>query len=134
MDEFTNTESMNPRVWIVFFFFFSFFLFWLLWVFLAACGLSLDPVSWGCSLTVARGLLMEVASPVAEPDSRCAGSAVVGHRPGSLGHGISLDQGLNQCPLYCQEVSFQKRNVSICFWLCGSSLLHRPSLLHGLFL
>ena len=106
-------------------FFFSFFLFWLLWVFLAVRGLSLDPVSWGRSLAVAHRLLMEVASPVAKLDSRCAGSAAVAHRPASSGHGISLDQGLNQCPLHHQEVSFQKRNASICFWLCGSSLLHR---------
>ena len=49
--------------------YFNFIYFWLHWVFIAACGLSLAVVSGGCSLVMALGLLIAVASLVA------------GHRP-----------------------------------------------------
>ena len=53
--EYSFTNTRNP-----------FFYFWLCWVFLAAHGLSLVVESRGCSLVVVRGLLIAVASLVAE--------------------------------------------------------------------
>ena len=43
-----------------------YFYFWLLWVFVAACGLSLVAASGGQLFVVVRGLLIAVASLVAE--------------------------------------------------------------------
>ena len=43
-----------------------FIYFWLYWVFTAACGPSLDVASRGYSLIAVRGLLIVVASLVAE--------------------------------------------------------------------
>ena len=45
---------------------FPFFFFWLRWVFIAARGLSLVVVSGGYSFVVVHGLLIAVASLVAE--------------------------------------------------------------------
>ena len=42
------------------------FIFWLHWVFVAACGLSLVVASGGYSLVAVHGLIMAVASLVAE--------------------------------------------------------------------
>ena len=47
-------------------FFLPAFLFWLRWVFVAARGLSLVVVSGGYSVVVVQGLLIVMASPVAE--------------------------------------------------------------------
>ena len=41
-------------------------MYWLCWVFVAVCGLSLVAVSRGYSLVALWGLLIEVASLVAE--------------------------------------------------------------------
>ena len=43
-----------------------FIYFWLCWVFFAACGLSLVAESGSCSLVAVHGLLIAVASLVAE--------------------------------------------------------------------
>ena len=53
--------------------FFFFFNFWLCWVFGAAHGLSLVVASRGSSLIVVHGLLIAVASLVAEQGSRAHG-------------------------------------------------------------
>ena len=47
-------------------FFFFFFFFWLRWIFVAPRGLSLVAASGGLLFTVVRGLLIAVASLVAE--------------------------------------------------------------------
>ena len=49
-----------------FFFFNLFIYFWLHWVFVAVCELSLVAASGGHSSVAVRGLLIAVASPVAE--------------------------------------------------------------------
>ena len=47
-------------------FYLCIYLFWLHWVFIAACGLSLVVANRGYSIVVVRGLLIAVASLVAE--------------------------------------------------------------------
>ena len=50
-----------------------------------------------------RGLLIVVASLVAEQFLGCAGSVVVVHGLScSVAYGIFLDQGANPCPLHWQ--------------------------------
>ena len=83
-------------IWCGFFFFSNF---WLCWVF-AAHRLSLTAMSRSCSLVVVPGLLIAVASLVAE------------HRLSSVAHrlgwpkacGILPDQGWNLCPQHRQAV------------------------------
>ena len=66
----------------------SFFLILVLgvhWVFVAACRFSLVVVSRGYSLAAVLGLLIAVASPVAEQGLESTGSVVVGARAQLLG-------------------------------------------------
>ena len=102
--EYSFTNTRNP-----------FFYFWLCWVFLAAHGLSLVVESRGCSLVVVRGLLIAVASLVAEHGLQACrlqklqqeASGVVMHGPSCFtACGIFLDRGSNLCPLHRQAVSY----------------------------
>ena len=56
-----------------------FFIFWLFWVFVVVCRLSLVAVSW-VTLVSVRGLLVAVASLVAEHRLYSVGSVVAVHR------------------------------------------------------
>ena len=65
--------------------------------------LFLVVVSGGQSLVVVLGLLIVVASLVAEQFLGCVGSVVVVHGLScSVAYGIFLDQGANPCPLHWQ--------------------------------
>ena len=69
-DFYTITFFALSIVWVGFFFFFNllilFIYFWLRWVFVAAHGLSLVAASGGYSSLQCAGLLIAVASLVAE--------------------------------------------------------------------
>ena len=71
------------------------------------CGLSLAAASRGHSLVVMHGLLIEVASFVAEHGLQgTRASAVVAHRLScSTAYGIFPDQGSNRRPLDCKTDS-----------------------------
>ena len=73
------------------YYFFFFNLFWLCWVFVAARRLSLVAASGGYCLVLLPGLLVAMASFVAEHRLSCP-----------VACGIFLDQGLNPCPLNWQ--------------------------------
>ena len=79
----------------------------MLWVFFASPGLSLVVQSRGYFLVVMCGLLIEVASLVAENWlSRLWASVVVGRELSCpTACLIFPDQGSNLCPLHCQADS-----------------------------
>ena len=90
-------------------FFFKFYLFiylWLCWVFVSVRGLFLVVASGGHSSSWCAGLSLLRPLLLWSTGSRCAGSAVVAHRPSrSAACGIFPDQGLNPCPLHWQADS-----------------------------
>ena len=105
---------------------FVYFYFWLRWVFVAARGLFSSCGEWGLLFVELHGLLIAVASLVAEHRLQAhglqqlwhmgsvvvarglqsTGSVVVAHQLScSVACGIFLDQGLNPCPLHWQADS-----------------------------
>ena len=102
---FSNLFSLD---WIASAFFFSYLLdlliyLWLCWVFVAACGLSLDAESGGCSLLWCPGFSLRRLLFLPSRGSRQA-SVVVVHRP-SICHTaceIFQEQRSNSCPLHWQ--------------------------------
>ena len=102
----------------IYFFFFNAFYFWLRWVFAAARGLFSSCCEQGLLFFKVRGLLLAVASLVAEHELQghgrvvvarglqSAGSVVVAHGLRcSAACGIFPDQGSNPCPLHWQADS-----------------------------
>jgi len=78
------------------------------WVFTAARALSRCG-EWGLVFVVVRGLLIAVASLIAEHGLQSAGSVVVMHRLSCFEScGILPDQGSNWCPLHCCWVGSQQ--------------------------
>ena len=75
-----SLEKCPFRSIALFFFFFLFKIVWFLWVFVAMCRLSLVVVSRGHSLVVVCGLLIQVASLVAEHQFWGARASVIVHR------------------------------------------------------
>ena len=102
---FSNLFSLD---WIASAFFFSYLLdlliyLWLCWVFVAACGLSLDAESGGCSLLWCPGFSLRRLLFLPSRGSRRA-SVVASHRP-SICHTaceIFQEQRSNSCPLHWQ--------------------------------
>ena len=87
------------------FLFLKFIYFWLCWAFIAEHGLSPVVVSKGYCLAV-RGLLIAVASLVAELGLWSTGSVVMAHGLSlSMACGIFPDQGSNLCPMHWQADS-----------------------------
>ena len=77
------------------------------WVFTTARALS-SCGEWGLVFVVVRGLLIAVASLIAEHGLQSAGSVVVMHRLSCFEScGILPDQGSNWCPLHCRVGSQQ---------------------------
>ena len=72
--------EMSIQIYCPIFFFFLFKIVWFLWVFVAMCRLSLVVVSRGHSLVVVCGLLIQVASLVAEHQFWGARASVIVHR------------------------------------------------------
>ena len=58
---FTTVDNFNFLIFKIYL-----FIYWLYWVFIAVCGLSLVVASGGYSFVVVHGLLISVASLVAE--------------------------------------------------------------------
>ena len=115
-----------------------YFTFWLWRVFVAVFELSLIAVTRGYSLVVVSGLLMAVASFIAEQGLQGAwnsvgaaggfgiwGSWALGFWLCSLAHGLSCsaacglfpDQGSNRCPLHCKVTRSEKCNQGIPLFL-----------------
>ena len=104
-------------------FFVYLFIFWLHWVFVAACGLSLVVASGGYSLVTGHGLLIAVASLVAEHGLsvlwlNTCGPWVLAHGLScSTGCGIFQDEGSNPCPLCCKANSYHWATKEVHFVL-----------------
>ena len=95
----------------------SFFFLTYLYLFLAVLGLHFCARAFsscgkrGPLFIAVCGPLTVAASPVAEHDSRRAGSVVVAHGPScSAARGIFPDQGSNPCPLHWQADSQPRRH------------------------
>ena len=105
-------------------FFVYLFIFWLHWVFVAACGLSLVVASGGYSLVTGHGLLIAVASLVAEHGlsvlwlNTCGPWVLVHGLSCSTECGIFQDQGSNPCPLRRKANSYHwaTREVHFVLW------------------
>ena len=87
-------------------FIYLFIYFWLCWVFVSVRGLSLVVASGGHSSSRCAGLSLSRPLLLRSTGSRCAGSAVVAHRPScSAACGIFPNQGSNPHALHWQADS-----------------------------
>ena len=107
-EELISHTDGNMYLWGFFFKFIInlFIYFWLCWVFVSVQGLSLVAASGGHSSSRCAGLSLSRPLLLRSTGSRCAGSAVVAHRPScSAACGIFPDQGSNPCALHRQADS-----------------------------
>ena len=88
------------------YFIYLFIYLWLCWVFVSVRGLSPVAASGGHSSSRRAGLSLSRSLLLWSTGSRCAGSAIVAHRPScSTACGIFPDQVSNPCPLHWQADS-----------------------------
>ena len=94
-----------------------FIYFWLCWVFVSVRGTSIVAASGGHSSSRCAGLSPSRPPLLRSTGSRCAGSAIVAHRPScSAACGILPNQDSNPCPLHRQADSQPLRHQGSPNW------------------